>query len=327
MKAVVMQEGYTVALIDQPVPTIGDDDILVKTVAVAQNPTDWRHAAHLGKPGMVIGLDWSGRVIQTGKHVSAPVVGQHVAGFVAGGTHAGSGAFAEYVKTPADLVWEVPEGTLSDEEASTLGCAFWTAVQGLYAPGRLGLVEPPAKVEGERWVLITAAAVRIFNGHSAVRLTDHPLEASVGQFAIQLAHISGYKVVTTASPRNLACLPPWALTPYSITTIQKCRRQGRACPLAHIGGEVRDDVEMMMTMVYTALGDAVDFGPEMRWSVSPEDRAHMVAFLKKVPKLVAEEKLKPNPVKLWEGGLAAVPEGLQHAREGKVRAEKIVYRV
>ena len=33
------------------------------------------------------------------------------------------GAFAEYIKTPADLVWVVPKDTLNHDEASTLGCA------------------------------------------------------------------------------------------------------------------------------------------------------------------------------------------------------------
>ena len=53
----------------------------------------------------------------------------------------------------------------------------------------------------------------------------------------------------------------------------------------------------------------------------------MVQFLKKLPALVKEAKIKPLPIKLWEGGLAAVPDGLQYMREGKVSAEKIVYRV
>ena len=32
-------------------------------------------------------------------------------------------------------------------------------------------------------------------------------------------------------------------------------------------------------------------------------------------------------IKMWEGGFAAVPGGLQYMREGKVSAEKIEYRV
>ena len=59
----------------------------------------------------------------------------------------------------------------------------------------------------------------------------------------------------------------------------------------------------------------------------PEDRAKLVEFLKKVPGLVKEGKIKPLPIKFWEGGLDSIPAGLQYMREGKVSAEKIVYRI
>ena len=57
------------------------------------------------------------------------------------------------------------------------------------------------------------------------------------------------------------------------------------------------------------------------------DVTHMAAFLAKLPQLVKDDLVKPLPIKLWEGGFAAVPDGLQYMREGKVSAEKIVYRV
>ncbi|KAJ2990933.1 hypothetical protein NUW54_g8334 [Trametes sanguinea] len=42
MKALVIQEGHRVAVQDHPVPPVGDNDVLIKTVSVAQNPTDWK---------------------------------------------------------------------------------------------------------------------------------------------------------------------------------------------------------------------------------------------------------------------------------------------
>lgn len=53
----------------------------------------------------------------------------------------------------------------------------------------------------------------------------------------------------------------------------------------------------------------------------------MAEFLKKLPTLAKEGAIKPLPIKLWEGGLTAIPDGLQYMREGKVSAEKIVYRL
>ncbi|KIJ39351.1 hypothetical protein M422DRAFT_257968 [Sphaerobolus stellatus SS14] len=78
----------------------------------------------------------------------------------------------------ADLVWVVPEGTLSHEEATTLGCGFWTAVQALFHPTRLGLTEPPAKVKGKKW-----------------------LQSDYLQL-IRLLAAAGYKVATVSSPCN-----------------------------------------------------------------------------------------------------------------------------
>lgn len=42
MKALVTQPDKTAAVKEIPVPTIDDSEILVETVALAQNPTDWK---------------------------------------------------------------------------------------------------------------------------------------------------------------------------------------------------------------------------------------------------------------------------------------------
>jgi hypothetical protein len=43
--------------------------------------------------------------------------------------------------------------------------------------------------------------------------------------------------------------------------------------------------------------------------------------------LVKEGKLKPMPVKLREGGLDGINDGLDYMVAGKVSAEKLVYRI
>ena len=77
----------------------------------------------IGTAGTILGCDFSGTVIAVGKTVTSLAVGTHVAGFVHGAAFSDEGAFAEYVKTPVDLVWPVPAGTFTHEEAATLGCA------------------------------------------------------------------------------------------------------------------------------------------------------------------------------------------------------------
>lgn len=75
------------------------------------------------RAGTVLGCDWSGNVVQHGEDVSIEL-GVHVAGFVMGGTFIDSGAYAEYVKTPAVLAWIVPPGTLTHQQAATVTAGY-----------------------------------------------------------------------------------------------------------------------------------------------------------------------------------------------------------
>lgn len=55
------------------------------------------------------------------------------------------------MKADSDLLWKTPDNT-SFEEAVTMNVGTLTAVQALFQPDRLGLVEPPQKVAEEIWV-------------------------------------------------------------------------------------------------------------------------------------------------------------------------------
>ena len=47
---------------DSPLPKLRDDYILIKTVAVALNPTDWKHVYNMATKGALVGCDYSGVV-------------------------------------------------------------------------------------------------------------------------------------------------------------------------------------------------------------------------------------------------------------------------
>lgn len=56
-----------------PVPKLRDDYILVKTAAVAINPTDWQTLDEAFKPGTtnaLLGCDAAGVVVEVGKNVT-----------------------------------------------------------------------------------------------------------------------------------------------------------------------------------------------------------------------------------------------------------------
>jgi NADPH:quinone reductase-like Zn-dependent oxidoreductase len=72
-----------------PLPRLRDEYVIVKTKAVALNPTDWKSANNAPSPGAIAGCDYAGVVEQVGPKVSNPLkVGDRVAGFVGGGTTA-----------------------------------------------------------------------------------------------------------------------------------------------------------------------------------------------------------------------------------------------
>ncbi|KIJ39328.1 hypothetical protein M422DRAFT_32783 [Sphaerobolus stellatus SS14] len=53
----------------------------------------------------------------------------------------------------------------------------------------------------------------------------------------------------------------------------------------------------------------------------------MTAFLTKVPELVKSGAIKTNRVKLWKGGLDGIEGGLAYIKDGKLSAEKFVYKI
>ncbi len=56
-----------------PLPHLPDDYILVRTVAVALNPTDWQTLDAQGLPGSIMGCDYAGVVEEVGSAVSTKV--------------------------------------------------------------------------------------------------------------------------------------------------------------------------------------------------------------------------------------------------------------
>lgn len=118
-------------------------------------------------------------------------------------------------------------------------------------------------------------------------------------------------------------------------------------PIAEEARQLRDDVQIICqypphrtglytpagltrlqiaTIVYTAIGMEFELRGKV-WPASQADRTHMVQFLAKVPELVRTGKVKPNPTKLFEGGLDGINAGLKYLMEGKNSGEKIVYRL
>lgn len=73
-QAIVATKTGEAAIVDAPYPTLpADDYIIVRTTAVAVNPTDWKHveaAESMGCQGCRVGCDYAGVVEIVGPRVT-----------------------------------------------------------------------------------------------------------------------------------------------------------------------------------------------------------------------------------------------------------------
>ena len=73
VKAVVVEAPSKIGIGTRPTPRLRDDYILVKTIAVGLNPTDWQHVYEGigGDPsGTLTGCDYVGTVVEVGSKVT-----------------------------------------------------------------------------------------------------------------------------------------------------------------------------------------------------------------------------------------------------------------
>lgn len=160
-------------------PAINEDEVLVRVVAAAVNPVDWKIREGLLKDmiqhrfPLTLGWDLAGIVDTVGDRVTEFEPGDAV---YSRPDLTRDGAYAEFVAVRASELARKP-GTVSFADAASLPLAGITAWEALINSGRLR--------EGQT-VLIHAAA------------------GGVGTLAVQLAKWKGARVIATASSANHA---------------------------------------------------------------------------------------------------------------------------
>lgn len=162
-----------------PVPSIADNEVLVKVISFSINPIDIKTRLGKGLAGslkdsnpIILGWDISGTVTEAGRSVTSFNKGDEVFGMV---NFPGHGkAYAEYVAAPETHLALKPVN-ISHEEASAASLAALTAWQ---------ILKVKAQIKSGDKVLIHAAA------------------GGVGHFAVQMAKHIGAYVTGTASGRN-----------------------------------------------------------------------------------------------------------------------------
>ncbi|KAI1612188.1 putative zinc-binding oxidoreductase ToxD [Exophiala viscosa] len=328
-----------------PVPQLRDDYILVRTVAIALNPTDWTTLDARGDDGTLVGCDYAGIVEAVGKAVKKPFKkGDRVAGFGHGGNDANpeNGAFARYIAVKGDIQMHIPDA-VGFEAACTVGVGVATTGYALYHV--LGL---PLPVLGS--VENTGDGpepILIYGGSTAT-----------GTIAIQFAKLSGLKVITTCSSKYFGMMKDLGadlVYDYHDTKVGETIRAATEGKLKNVFDTVtvessaaicadaigpnggvycnllglncpRQDVQSTFFLGYGISGESYIFEGD-KYEARPEDLAFASQFLALAAKLWAEGHLKPHPKRTGPGGLLGAISGMQEMREGKVSGQKLVYRV
>ncbi|KAI9661951.1 MAG: putative secondary metabolism biosynthetic enzyme [Bathelium mastoideum] len=339
----IIREGIGKAVLRPiPIPKLPDDCILVRTVAIALNPTDWMKINAKGKDGILVGCDYSGTVEEVGKAVTKPFKkGDRIAGLAHGGNDVNpeSGAFARLIVVKGDLQLHIPDN-ISFEAAATVGVGIGTVGYGLYKTLKIPL--PDAEV------LSQGKAILIYGGSTAS-----------GTLAIQFARMSGCKVITTCSPKHFELMrdrgahsvydyhdPGVSDKIHSETegtltnvfdtvsieaTAAICAKAigsdgGNYCNLLGMGCP-RTDVQSVSFLGYSLFGEPYTLDGNI-YPAQPEDFAFGSKFYSIADKLWADGKWKPHPQRVGSGGLLGAVDGLEQMRDGKgPSGEKWVYLV
>jgi NADPH:quinone reductase-like Zn-dependent oxidoreductase len=157
MKAIVIDGKGARVDNHRRVPELRPDSVLVRPVAIALNPTDWKHIAfNRAKDNCIVGCDYAGVVEAVGEAVTKS---WHPGDRICGCGHGANlrneddGVFAEYAVVMGDLQMRIPEH-MSFEKAATIGLGAITVGQGLYQKAmQLNLPTDSAEKNGE-YVLI-----------------------------------------------------------------------------------------------------------------------------------------------------------------------------
>ncbi|KAG6835562.1 hypothetical protein H0H93_016997 [Arthromyces matolae] len=338
---------------DHPIPKPGHGQLLVRIEAAALNPVDWK-IQKLGwfvdKYPVLIGTDIAGVVQEVGEGASK--------GFAKGDRVVFQGAwsgdmagFQQYALTNAVTTAKIPSH-ISFDEASTLPVACAAAVAGFYLapPSGAGLTPP-----------FNEAGRGKYKGKPAVILGG---ATSVGQFALQLAKLSGFSpIITTASPKHsdhLKTLGATHILDRRLSTeslsaeIHKITRAGPGGPSSNPNpiNFVFDSVSSPTTQ-QTGLNLLIEGGTlvlvlpsslkgEPSWDVNhvevdgkqvyttlgiwtfPNTKDLGEAFYRSLEGLLERGDVKPNRVEVVHGGLGGIVEGLKRMENDLVSGVKLV---
>ncbi|KAF5334673.1 hypothetical protein D9611_011958 [Ephemerocybe angulata] len=325
-----------------PVPKPKKNEVLVKVHAAALNPIDWKiqkYGLFIENFPAVLGADVAGEVVELGDDVSRSPVKVAIGDRVFfqspynGNEYAG---FQQYALGEIFTLAKIP-ANISYDEAATIPGAFTAAYIGLYNVHPYGFgFKAPVKEGGKR--KYTGVPIVILGGSS-----------SVGQYAIQLAKLSGFSpIITTASPKHADQLKALGatvvldrknpLTKESISaitnvpinavydTVSVPETQSAGLDILESGGQIVVTLPLGPGLEDRASKEKKKFAMIQGSKLLPHNVElfrdawpHLTSFLE-------EGILKPNRLEVLPGGLNGIAQGLERMEANKVSGFKLVAR-
>ncbi|KAL0937407.1 uncharacterized protein CTRU02_207138 [Colletotrichum truncatum] len=348
--------GKLIVVTDRHVPKLAPDEVLVHVQAVAANPSDWKMTSQFPCPGAGCGMDFCGVVVAVGDGV-APSSGIQSGDVVAGAVHGANpadpeaGSFAEYTCAIADLLWKVPPTWSFTDAAAVGGCCVATVGLALFAGDALGLqFRLNQFTSGSKPPLILVHGGSTASGTMAIQLanlcgfrviaTCSPRNATM-VLSYGAEHTFDYNSPSCASDirsytsNSLHYILDTIVDPKSIVIADKAmgRSGGRYAGLEALpqdvldgSGSTRKVIKWTYVMGTSMIGREEGLTGPYYSKPRPERRAFGKWWFRTVvQELMDKGLLRPHPVKLMDGGLDRVPEGVSMLQKKLVSGEKLVY--
>ncbi|EIN12454.1 GroES-like protein [Punctularia strigosozonata HHB-11173 SS5] len=336
----VVSEGGSFAVQTTTVPSPGPGEILAKVEATGLNPVDWKikflyhEWINWIQYPAILGIDGAGVVDAVGEGVSNLKIGDPI---LWQGVHGNERTtFQQYALVTAELAAKIPSN-MSVDEAASIPLTLGTAFLGMYNKKKDG----PGGGAGLTpfWKSTTAYA-----GQPFVVLGG---ATSTGQFAIQLARLSGFSpIIVTASEKHVEHLKSLGAThvlPRSLSD------DGLAAEISKVTPQplklVFDTVSIAETQK-TGLSLVVPGGqlilvlPPIEGVVHGRDGKELVRttgnvnftgqgevgreLYARLTQLLQDGWIKPLRIQVVPGGLAGIPDGLELLRLDKVGGIRLI---
>ncbi|KAL3418711.1 alcohol dehydrogenase GroES-like domain-containing protein [Phlyctema vagabunda] len=333
------------------VPEITDEHhVLIRVLAVALNPTDYKMPDYHPVPNAIMGCDFMGTVIAIGSKVANASLGTRLCGTLHGsnpGDH-DSGTFVEYLVADERLCLRVPDAW-TDLEGAALGGVGWTTVA-LAMEHSLCLKGSPLR------------PVALRNDGSRVPVLIYGGGTATGTMACQILAQSGYEPLAIASSTSSVLAKEYgAVSTFSYTSptcgdsiksytkgalkhaldcitnpesVQCCftalgRMGARYASLDHPLDEwiTRKAVKVDMPLAYVIQGKEVKMDGIYHRAADLKMFDLGVRWTREVQHMLDTGSLKYHPLRELSGKWQGIIQGLEMLRSGRVRGQKLVVRL